>query len=491
MIQQGSYIQFASIFIASVIGLFSMTYSILSRFYNQGFTFHFIGIRRPNNFSKSQYKLLDTIDTDPTMVTVKTSLKSSNTISDLKQIIKKTYSLPNTNDILIFYLNHIVSLYEESDQLTLQDFGITNDSLLTLAVCHSNKIDKENGKYTGIQRTIFPPKTPIQPTAEPVHSVNQLFDMFQDEEDEQYPDTETKEKPKGFLEPFIGFDVIMQQGGVLVYKMPNCGHEMNKESLYNYALNTFTDNNNIKLHCPHQNTHSNTPCKAEWDLNAILEVLRHKHCDSKIEHASLMKLELLSARNKVECGGCNVQKCPRCKTLYFKNKSDSNMKLDAIKTVYDIQNEFKTECVLCQPDIPQYLDIEKLRKVKPEYEIDMEKARAINAMFGMFQDEENEENEEIREIETGNAINEMFGMFEDEYDIDSDDENGNELERKYDENGYVILEATNSFCFCCGEEWIRGHICDNSFRRDLIEILEKTETKKIGKVEGVPSIRCC
>eukprot|EP01084_Bolivina_argentea_P090963 163815_1 len=82
-------------------------------------------------------------------------------------------------------------------------------------------------------------------------------------------------------------------------------------------------------------------------------------------------------------------------------------------------------------------------------------------------------------------------MFEDEYDIDSDDENGNELERKCDENGYVILEATNSFCFCCGEEWIKGHICDNSFRRDLIEILEKTETKKIGKVEGVPSIRCC
>eukprot|EP00483_Globobulimina_turgida_P000633 UN00633 len=54
----------------------------------------------------------------------------------------------------------------------------------------------------------------------------------------------------------------------------------------------------------------------------------------------------------------------------------------------------------------------------------------------------------------------------------------------------VIIKYLN-FCFCCGLEWSDGHICDSSFKSDLCEILLGAETKKIGSVDNVPSIRCC
>ena len=97
-----------------------------------------------------------------------------------------------------------------------------------------------------------------------------------------------------------------------------------------------------------------------------------------------------------------------------------------------------------------------------------------------------QQEEEERELLQGQAINSMFGMFEDD-----DEEPIIESKPEYDENGYRILSPTNSFCFCCGEEWIEGHICDNQFRRDLIEILQTAPVKKIGYVEGVPSVRAC
>merc|ERR1712154_266368 len=49
----------------------------------------------------------------------------------------------------------------------------------------------------------------------------------------------------------------------------------------------------------------------------------------------------------------------------------------------------------------------------------------------------------------------------------------------------------NSFCWCCGEKWRDGHLCDSSFKADLVSILTKAETKTIGEVDEVPAIRCC
>ena len=180
-----------------------------------------------------------------------------------------------------------------------------------------------------------------------------------------------------FLEPFLGFDVIMQEGGVMVYKMPTCGHEMQKDSLFDYCLNTLTDNANLKLNCPHRT--NNGKCNTEWDLNAILEVLRHEHLHETDESLSspskewkdVAKLEVLASRNIIENGGHNVQKCPRCQTLYFKEKSQSKLKLEEIKTVHDIEKEFKTQCVYCQPEMPKYLDFERLRLKKTEVSISL------------------------------------------------------------------------------------------------------------------------
>jgi len=126
----------------------------------------------------------------------------------------------------------------------------------------------------------------------------------------------------------------------------------------------------------------------------------------------------------------------------------------------------------------------------------------MNSLFGMFEEEEKEElndqqlqieaeEDEKRELENAEAINSMFNMFTDPEDEPDEEEKCNSFKPKYDENGYRILSPTNSFCFCCGEEWIEGHICDNQFRKDLIEILKTAPVKKIGQVEGVPSVRAC
>eukprot|EP00488_Nonionellina_sp_1-RS-2012_P003629 TRINITY_DN77_c0_g2_i1.p1 TRINITY_DN77_c0_g2~~TRINITY_DN77_c0_g2_i1.p1 ORF type:complete len:190 (+),score=74.40 TRINITY_DN77_c0_g2_i1:406-975(+) len=99
-----------------------------------------------------------------------------------------------------------------------------------------------------------------------------------------------------------------------------------------------------------------------------------------------------------------------------------------------------------------------------------------------YEEDEDEEEEVIlpRATVPVQCVNELFGMFE--YDKKWQDEEG-----KYDD----YKEETGLFCFCCGSKWMKHHICDNSFRGELCEILANAEPKKIGKVDGVPSIRCC
>eukprot|EP00486_Rosalina_sp_Unknown_P011028 CAMPEP_0201592522 /NCGR_PEP_ID=MMETSP0190_2-20130828/190395_1 /ASSEMBLY_ACC=CAM_ASM_000263 /TAXON_ID=37353 /ORGANISM="Rosalina sp." /LENGTH=563 /DNA_ID=CAMNT_0048051333 /DNA_START=398 /DNA_END=2089 /DNA_ORIENTATION=- len=334
-----------------------------------------------------------------------------------------------------------LSKYHENDSIELHEFGISDNSVLTLAISHTAVIPEH--KYTGIHREIFERAPEYECVADPVSSVNALFDMFQDEMDsddeQQYeqhyeiPESKEEEHEPQFLEPYLGFDVIMQEGGVMVYRMPTCGHEMNKESLYDYCHNTLKDNANTKLFCPHRT--KNGKCNVEWDLNAVLDVLRHEQLHETDEKLSTKathwkdtaKLELLASRNIIENGGHNVQKCPRCQTLYFKEKQESNLKLDQIKSMYHIQQEFKTKCIYCQPSMPQYLNQEKLRIKKSEMEIAKEEGSKMNSLFGMFEEEEKEElndqqlqieaeEDEKRELENAEAINSMFNMFTDPED---------------------------------------------------------------------------
>eukprot|EP00486_Rosalina_sp_Unknown_P008812 CAMPEP_0201592100 /NCGR_PEP_ID=MMETSP0190_2-20130828/190084_1 /ASSEMBLY_ACC=CAM_ASM_000263 /TAXON_ID=37353 /ORGANISM="Rosalina sp." /LENGTH=433 /DNA_ID=CAMNT_0048050711 /DNA_START=52 /DNA_END=1354 /DNA_ORIENTATION=- len=414
------------------------------------------------------------------MISIQTPLKETNNIQDLKSFIQKIYKIDDNDnkDILISYAGHIISKYHESDEQELQAFGISDNSILTLAISNTPIIPEH--KYNGIHREIFETAPTNDIIAEPVQNVNALFDMFQDEEDSddeneenKYEISETKEEKHEpqFLEPFVGFDVIMQEGGVMVYKMPTCGHEMNKESLFDYCLNTFTDNANLKLICPHRTRYGK--CTAEWDLNAVLEVLRHEHLHETgnkdgdkqnslsspaTKWTDVAKLELLASRNMIENGGYNVQKCPRCQTLYFKEKAESKLKLDEIKSMYHIEQEFKTQCIYCQPSMPQYLDQEKLRIKKSEEQIAKEEGSKMNSLFGMFEEEEEEElaaqqlqiqaqEDEERELLQGQAVNSMFNMFDAEEDQDDEEDKCNAFKPEYDENGYRILSPTNSFFF--------------------------------------------
>ena len=60
----------------------------------------------------------------------------------------------------------------------------------------------------------------------------------------------------------------------------------------------MSDNANLKLNCPHRTRHGK--CNTEWDLNAILEVLRHEHLHETDESLS-------SPRKNVErCGKIRI-----------------------------------------------------------------------------------------------------------------------------------------------------------------------------------------
>merc|ERR1712156_1075200 len=96
-------------------------------------------------------------------------------------------------------------------------------------------------------------------------------DSSSDESDDD--DTEeNEEKETDPMGPRLGFDVVMQEDNVTVYRMPKCGHEMNPESLYHLALSCYSDKNNLSVECPHR--WCEFPCKQQWDYHDILSVLR-------------------------------------------------------------------------------------------------------------------------------------------------------------------------------------------------------------------------
>merc|ERR1712176_13469 len=141
-----------------------------------------------------------------------------------------------------------------------------------------------------------------------------------------------------------------------------------------------------------------------------------------------------------------------------------------------IENEFKFECIFCSSGSSEI--IERVKIIKPpkapsddEDEEDID-GDAVNAMFRVYDDESDEDSDDEIE-EAMKAINSMF------------DDDEPDFEDK------ILIESLNEFCWCCGSKWFDGHICDSSFKRDLVEILSNAETQTIGSVTDVPSIRCC
>lgn len=223
---------------------------------------------------------------------------------------------------------------------------------------------------------------------------------------------------------------------------------MSKESLYYYAVNSFMNQSNVYLTCPHtinndfddekeekyghkfqkwscpNCTYNNHPtrnpiycnlcntrkpinisfgtnqCNAIWHYSLIKQILDCKYEDVDADyddekvftHENIGKLELLASRNRLENHHINkkkldLQKCYNCQTLYYKHpkiKKNQNEKL-------------KTRCILC---------------------------------------------------------------------------------KKY-------------FCWNCGKRYITTHLCDGSFQKEIIKILQLCPTKTIGSVSNCPTIRAC
>merc|ERR1719295_299327 len=289
----------------------------IREYFRVGYTLTFVGIKPPKDYGISTHSMFDRFDTTKTIQTVHTKLQSTDTIADLKTVIRSFYSIPESMDILVIFSHHIIS----NNTLTLFTCGITDRSLLTLALC-STKVEEEKSHFNGY--TLEVPVAVIRSTVsdddtnhvewDPVQ-MNAVFEMYSDddssddsddedtkeddveisnlESDTKSNDEEKEEEEVDPMGPRLGFDVVMQEDNVTVYKMAKCGHEMNPESLYHLALSEFSDKNNLSVACPHR--WCEFPCKQQWDYHDILTVLRRDGGDYDFH-----KLELLASRNRVQ-----------------------------------------------------------------------------------------------------------------------------------------------------------------------------------------------
>merc|ERR1719295_1343786 len=356
----------------------------IREYFRVGYTLTFVGIKPPKDYGISTHSMFDRFDTTKTIQTVHTKLQSTDTITDLKTVIRSFYSVPETMDILVIFSHHIIS----NNTLTLSTCGITDRSLLTLALC-STKVEEDKSHFNG-----YTPEVPVAVIRSTVSDddtnhvewdpvqMNAVFEMYSDddssddsddedtkeddveisnlESDTKSNDEEKEEESVDPMGPRLGFDVVMQEDNVTVYKMPKCGHEMNPESLYHLALSRYSDKNNLSVECPHR--WCEFPCKQQWDYHDILSVLRRDGGDYEY-----YKLELLASRNRVQTS-CAVQKCPKCSTLYFQNDA-TKPDLGSIDSAESVEKAFKSECIYCSFEC---------RKWEPYYEEKVEVESNVN-----------------------------------------------------------------------------------------------------------------
>jgi len=272
-----------------IVSLPAMIYGIFCCLKERTLTLHFVGLARPKKLSKAHstesLALFPNIDTSDTLLTIQTPLKPTDTVADLKQLIKATYDIPATNDVVIFFAHHMLT----DDARTLSYYRIAEHSLFTLAVCDKEKVIVPE-HYAEPEDIHALPMPQYETENEPVQDVNSLFGMYESDSDSDDEETiaelsanktnepEEKETPTW---PRLGFDCVTQMEDMLVHRMPICGHEMNHESLMGLALSTLNDPNNLYVRCPHRcRGHAwnsrEQPCNVEWPYAAILDILRYK-----------------------------------------------------------------------------------------------------------------------------------------------------------------------------------------------------------------------
>jgi len=431
-----------------------------------GYTLTFVGLKLPKGHSISTHWMFPRIDTTKTIHTVTTKLQSHDTIGDLKSTVKSVYSIPNSMDILVVFAHHIIS----NDALTLDECGIADRSLLTLALCPSGKVVEEQSHFKGYIQEVAVSVIRSMGSDDGDHFefdpriINDVFEMNSDDESSDDSDGDDDEEDSGNISlhedestnstnstnseneekedpnaPRMGFDVVMQEDNVTVYKMPKCGHEMNPESLYHYALSQYAEKSNLTVTCPH--FWCEFPCKQQWDYHDILSVLRRDGGDY-----DYYKMELLASRNRVQ-HSCNVQKCPKCDTLYYQNECDA-ANLGEIDTAEAVEKAFKSQCVFCTMECrtwkPVYEPVEvEVGPLEVPTTFERNSHRRRNAMVMnrplLLQHIE----DDVEELVDGNAVNAMFGHYESDTDTEDESESESESESDDEEEEMEIIHRTN------------------------------------------------
>merc|ERR1712012_1378528 len=160
---------------------------------SKGLTLQFIGLRQPvdpHNQHNIAYPLgKGSNHSNVISLQVETGLTRNSTVSDLKVCIKETYSIPSGNDLFIQYAHTVISM---NDGARLQDFGVTDQSVLIVAIV----IDKR-------------PKIKVQSACS-----------------HQYISRSLSSAQKTMQGPVLGLDIITQETGVPLFRMPVCGHLM-------------------------------------------------------------------------------------------------------------------------------------------------------------------------------------------------------------------------------------------------------------------------
>eukprot|EP01084_Bolivina_argentea_P042214 77877_1 len=175
----------------------------------------FVGIRAPRSYTFRNFISTYVSDIKIASLNIKTTLEATSTVSKLKRYLKKVYGIPAQYDVLILYSHMVISHHNRA---TLRHFGITNHSVLTIAVCMDTK-QRHYDRYT--------PYT-YQHLLSALDSTEQQLQSIQK-----------------------GLDIITQETDATLYKMPICGHHMSRESLFLYAMSHYMNPSNVYLRCPH------------------------------------------------------------------------------------------------------------------------------------------------------------------------------------------------------------------------------------------------
>jgi len=348
---------------------------------------------------------------------VRTSLTIKSSIGELKQFIRSVYGIDNKHGLMIFYSHLRIS---QNDSAKLLHFGITNRALLTILVSARTSSKPGGGGCADV-------------------GCNRVLARA------------IKEMKTQRMQTYRGLDIVTQETDVELFRMPVCGHLMNKQSLYYYALNAFSsDQTTLFLRCPHTILPG---AAAKAGRSGPHRKWQRWHC--------------------MQCTSANVgtQSCRRCRAPQPKsaqgprasNQCNAAWHFSLLKQILYS---------------PQPGDDDS----KNEEFDDDEDTNALNVakleLLSSRNTLESVHNQKRRNIQKCSKCCSLHFILQ--------------ARKTSASNRTECVLCRSYFCWNCGDAHSRNHRCDADHTMiNLMRILQKCDLKDIGYVSGVPSIRAC